>query len=172
DPLHDHTKQIHGFGYLEHILDENDRLSLILGISDAKYQIPNQRGLQPTLGLDVNGVTEFLSDDLDENQRELAEYGILSWQHSAGPLNFQTSVALRYTSLHFSPDPLGDLLYNGIAQDAFKDDTAVSWQTAVSYKLSDAHTVRTGVYLQRDSSASPTTSQVLPVDAVTGVQTS
>ena len=171
-PLHDHTKQIHGFGYLEKILDENDRLSLILGISDGKFQIPNQRGLQPTLGLDVEGVTEFLSDNLDENQRELAEYGILSWQHAAGPLNFVTSVALRYTSLHFSPDHLGDLLYNGIAQDAFKDDTAVSWQTDVSYKLSDTHTVRTGLYLQHDSSTSTTTSQVLPVDPITGMQTS
>src|ERR1700739_1682901 len=172
DPLHDHTKQIHGFGYLQKILDEHNRLSLILGISDAKYQIPNQRGLQPTLGLDVNGVTQFLSDNLDENQRELAEYGILSWQHSAGPLNFQTSIALRYTSLHFSPDYLGDLLYNGIGQDAFKSDTAVSWQTDVAYKLSDAHTVRTGFYLQHDSSESYTTSQVLPIDPVTGMQTS
>jgi outer membrane receptor for ferrienterochelin and colicins len=171
-PLHDHTKQIHGFGYLEKILDENNRLSLILGISDGKYQIPNQRGLQPTLGLNVNGVTQFLSDNLDENQRELAEYGILSWQHAAGPLNFNTSIALRYTSLHFSPDYLGDLLYNGIGQDAFKSDTALSWQTDVAYKLSDAHTVRTGFYLQHDSSESYTTSQVLPIDPVTGIQTS
>ena len=170
-PLHDHTKQIHGFGYVEKILDESNRLSLILGISDGKYQIPNQRGLQPTLGLDVNGVTEFLSDDLDENQRELAEYGIVSWQHSAGPLNFVTSVAVRYTSLHFSPDWLGDLLFNGIAQEAFKDDTAVSWQTDVAYKLSATHTLRTGFYLQHDSSSSTTTSQVLPVDAA-GMQTS
>ena len=170
-PLHDHTKQIHGFGYVEKILDESNRLSLILGISDGKYQIPNQRGLQPTLGLDVNGVTEFLSDDLDENQRELAEYGIVSWQHSAGPLNFVTSVAVRYTSLHFSPDWLGDLLFNGIAQEAFKADTALSWQTDVAYKLSATHTLRTGFYLQHDSSSSTTTSQVLPVDAA-GMQTS
>jgi outer membrane cobalamin receptor len=170
-PLHDHTKQAHGFGYLEKILDENDRLSLILGLSDGKYQIPNQRGLQPTLGLDVQGVTEFLSDDLDENQRELTEYAILSWQRSAGPLDFVSSVAVRYTSLHFSPDWLGDLLYNGIAQDAFKDDTAVSWQTDVAYKLSSSHTVRVGFFLQHDSSESMTTSQVLPVDAA-GMQTS
>jgi len=170
-PLHDHTEQAHGFGFLEKILDENDRLSLILGISDGKYQIPNQRGLQPTLGLNVGGVTEFPSNDLDENQRERTEYGIVSWQHSAGALDFVSSVAARYTSLHFSPDWLGDLLYNGIAQDAFKDDTAVSWQTDVSYKLSTTHTLRTGFFLQHDDSGSTTTSQVLPVDAA-GMQTS
>ncbi|HXZ60422.1 MAG TPA: TonB-dependent receptor [Steroidobacteraceae bacterium] len=170
-PLHDQTRQIHGFGYLEKILDPNNRLSLILGISDGKYQIPNQRGLQPTLGLDVNGITGFLSDDLDENQRELAEYAIVSWQHAAGALNFETSLAVRYTSLHFSPDWLGDLLYNGNAQDAFKDDSAVSWQTDAAYTLADAHTVRFGFFLQHDSSASTTGSQVLAVD-MNGVQTS
>jgi len=170
-PLHDHATQAHGFGFLEKILDENDRLSLILGISDGKYQIPNQRGLQPTLGLNVEGVTEFLSNDLEENQRERTEYGIVSWQHSAGALDFVSSVAARYTSLHFSPDWLGDLLYNGIAQDAFKDDTAVSWQTDVSYKLSTTHTLRSGFFLQHDDSGSTTSSQVLPVDAE-GLQTS
>ena len=172
DPLHNHTRQYHGFAYLEKILDPDNRLSLILGISDGAYQIPNQRGLQPTLGLNVQGVTEFLSDDLNENQQERTEYAIVSWQHSAGELNFVTSVAARYTSLHFTPDWLGDLLYNGIAQEAFKDDTAVSWQTDASYKLSSAHTVRSGFFLQHDSAESNTSSQVLPVDPITGVQTS
>ena len=171
DPLHDHTRQYHGFGYLEKILDEANRLSLILGISDGAYQIPNQRGLQPTLGLEVQGVTQFLSDNLDENQQERTEYAIVSWQHSAGALDFETSVAVRYTSLHFSPDSLGDLLYNGIAQDAFKDDTAVSWQTDAAYKLSATHTLRAGFFLQHDSAKSFTSSQVLPVDAA-GMQTS
>ena len=171
DPLHDHTRQYHGFGYLEKILDQANRLSLILGISAGTYQIPNQRGLQPSLGLEVEGVTQFLSDELDEHQQERTEYAIVSWQHSAGALNFETSVAARYTSLHFTPDPLGDLLYNGIAQDAFKDDTAVSWQTDAAYKLSASHTVRAGFFLQRDSAESLTSSQVLPVDAA-GMQTS
>jgi hypothetical protein len=171
DPLHNHTTQIHGFGYFENILGENDRLSLILGISDGSYQIPNQRGLQPALGLNVNGTTEFLSDDLDENQRELAQYGILAWQHAQGPLNFQTALSVRYSSLHFRPDELGDLLFNGISQDAFKDDTAFAWQTDLSYHLGAAHTVRTGLYFQHDRAGSTTTSQALPID-MNNVQTS
>ncbi|HEV2229725.1 MAG TPA: TonB-dependent receptor [Steroidobacteraceae bacterium] len=171
-PRHDRTEQIHGFGYLEKILDPNNRLSLILGVSDGKYQIPNQRGLEPTLGLEVNGVTQFPSDGLDESQRELTEYAIVSWQHAGEALNFETSVAVRYTSLHFSPDWLGDLLYDGIAQDAFKEDTAASWQTDASYQLSSAHMLRFGLFLQHDSSASDTTSQALAADPVTGIQTS
>jgi outer membrane receptor for ferrienterochelin and colicins len=171
NPLHDHTTQIHGFGYFEDIIDSSNRLSLILGISDDEFQIPNQQGLQPTLGLDVNGQTAFLSNNLNETQHELAEYAILSWQHSEGALNWQTSLSARYTSLHFEPDCVGDLLYNGIAQDAFKDDTAIGWQTDAAYQLGAAHTVRAGLYYQHDSAKSDTSSQVLPIDAA-GMQTS
>ncbi len=171
NPLHDHTTQIQGFGYFEDIIDSYDRLSLIMGVSDDEFQIPNQVGLQPTLGLDVNGQTAFLSNDLNETQHELAEYAIVSWQHSAGALNWQTSLSARYTSLHFVPDLVGDLLYNGIAQNAFKDDTAIGWQTDGSYKLGDTHTVRAGLYVQHDSSESNTSSWVLPTDE-SGMQTS
>jgi outer membrane receptor for ferrienterochelin and colicins len=170
DPLHDHTTQGHAFAYLEDIIDSNNRASLIMGLSDDEFEIPNQRGLQPSLGLDVNGQTSYLSDNLNERQHELAEYAIASWQHSEGALNWQTSLSVRYTSLHFAPDWVGDLLYNGIAQDAFKNDTAIGWQTDGAYKLGDAHTVRAGLYYQHDSSRSDTTSQVLPTDA-TGAQT-
>ena len=171
NPLHDHTTQGHAFSYLEDIIDSSNRVSLILGLSNEEFQIPNQQGLQPSLGLNVNGQTAFLSDDLNERQHELTEYAIATWQHSEGALNWQTSLSARYTSLHFAPDLTGDVLYNGIAQDAFKNDTAIGWQTDGAYKLTDSHTVRAGLYYQHDSSRSDTTSQVLPIDA-TGAQTS
>ncbi|MGH8297869.1 MAG: TonB-dependent receptor [Steroidobacteraceae bacterium] len=171
EPLHDHSTQGHAFGYFEDILDPNDRLALILGTSDDEFEIPNSHGHEPLLGLDVDGITDYLSNDLDETQHELTQYAILSWQHSAGNLNFQSSLSARYTSLHFAPDWVGDLLYNGIAQNAFKDDTAFAWQSDGSYQLNDAHTLRAGFFLQHDSASSGTTSQVLAVDAL-GFQTS
>jgi outer membrane receptor protein involved in Fe transport len=182
DPLHDHSTQVHAFGYFEDILDANNRLSLVLGAFNGEYQIPNQRGLQPGgiagitgLGpgglLEANGQSEFLSNDLDEKQHELTQYAILSWQHAQGALDWQSSVTARYTSLDFEPDWTGDLLFNGIAQNAFKQDTAFGWQTDSAYHLNDAHTLRAGFYLQHDNSISTTTSQVLPIDAA-GAQTS
>jgi outer membrane receptor for ferrienterochelin and colicins len=161
NPLHDHSTQVHGFSYLEDILDPANRLSLILGASDDAYQIPNQRGLQPSLGLDVNGVTDYLSNDLNENQHELAEYAILSWQHSGDNLNWQSSLSARFTSLHFSPDWTGDLLYNGLSQDAFKADTAIGWQTDAAYTINASHTLRAGVYFQHDASSSTTNTETL-----------
>jgi outer membrane receptor protein involved in Fe transport len=171
NPIHDHSTQYHGFGYFEDILDEDDRLSLIVGTSNDKFQIPNHSGLEPSLGLIVNGQTGFASADLDENQRELTSYAILSWQHTQDALDWQSSVTSRYSSLTFTPDALGDLLYNGIAQSAYKRDIAFGWQTDASYKLSDAHTVRAGLYLQHDNATSATGSLVLPT-GVGGVQTS
>jgi len=170
EPLHDHSSQAHGFGYFEDILDPNNRVSLILGVSNDQFQIPNQHGLQPSLALEVNGQTDYLSNDLNENQHELTQYAIATWQHSQGALNWQSSLSVRYTSLDFEPDWTGDLLYNGIAQNAFKGDTALAWQTDGSYQLTAAHTLRAGLYLQHDRSTSDTTSSVLPLDN-TGAQT-
>ena len=122
--------------------------------------------------LQVNGQSAFPSADLNENQRELTHFGAVSWQHSADALNWQTAFIARYSSLNFTPDPIGDLLYTGIAQNAFKSNTAYAWQTDGSYKLGDAHTVRAGLYLQRDESTSDTTSHVLPLDPTGTFQTS
>src|SRR5579863_2471004 len=171
NPLHDHSTQAHGFAYFEDILNPTNRLSLIIGTSNDAFQIPNQRGLQPGTGYNYLGQSAFLSDDLNETQHELASYVVVGWQHSQGALNWQTSLSARYTTLHFAPEWIGDVLYNGIAQDAYKKDTALAWQTDASYKLGATHTVRAGFFLQHDSSASDTTSQVLAIDAL-GAQTS
>jgi len=167
EPLHDHSTQLHGFGYFEYILDPDDRLSLVLGASNEQFQIPNQHGLQPSDGLvvavDGTPTSNYLSNNLNESQHELAQYAIVSWQHSQGAFNWQSSLSARYTSLDFEPDWVGDLLYNGIAQNAFKGDTALGWQTDSAYKLNDTHTLRAGFYLQHDNSTSNTISTVLPV---------
>lgn len=164
NPSHDHTQQYHGFGYFEDILDEANRVALVLGSSVARFQIPNQYGLQPPLGLTVNGESAYPSQNLDENQREVTQFGALSWQHSAGALDVQSSFIARYSSLTFIPDTLGDLLYTGIAQNAFKQNVAYALQSDGAYRLGDSHTLRAGLFLQIDHSISRTTSEVLLTD--------
>ncbi len=172
-PLHDRSDQLQLFSFFDHILGSSDRISLIAGTSQQTFQIPNQRGLHPNYpndpspvftgaGLVVNGVGDFLSDDLDERQREGTTFAIASFQHSTERFTGQASLFARYSTLTFHPDPLGDLLFTGIAQDARKSDTAVGVQLEGVYTLSPAHTLRAGVIVQGDRSSSKTSSQVLP----------
>jgi outer membrane receptor for ferrienterochelin and colicins len=162
NPIHDHTAQYHGFGYFEYLVNQQNRLSLILGTSNDSFQIPDIAGLAPSLGLSVDGQTRFASAALNENQHELTNYAILSWQHTQGALDWQSSLSARYSSLSYTPDPIGDVLFDGIAQWAFKRDSAFAWQSDGSYKFNDTHTLRAGWYLQHDEAASDTASLVVP----------
>ena len=54
----------------------------------------------------------------------------------------QTSFIARYSSLTFTPDWLGDLLFTGIAQDAYKQNVAYAAQSDASYEIDDSHTIR------------------------------
>jgi outer membrane receptor for ferrienterochelin and colicins len=164
NPIHDHTTQYHGFGYLEDILDETNRVALMIGSSVGKFQIPDLDGQQPALNLSVNGISTYPSQSLNENQREVTQFGAMSWQHSAGDLNVQSSFIARYSSLDFVPDPLGDLLFTGISQDAYKQNVAYALQSDASYRANDTHTIRAGLFLQSDHSISQTSAAVLLVN--------
>jgi len=172
-PLHDRTDQFQGFAYLDHILDGQNRVSLILGTSDQRFQIPNRRGLNGAdpdgLGLTVLGQSSLPSEALNESQRENTQFGIVSFQHSTDRSTVQVSGFTRYSTLSFDPDPLGDLLFDGIAQAAGKSDFAGGLQAEGMFELGRRHTLRTGVILQADRAASDTSSLVLPTDA-TGAQ--
>jgi outer membrane receptor for ferrienterochelin and colicins len=177
DPIHDQTQQFQGFAYLEDVIDPSSRVSAILGVSHQSFQIPDVSGGQPTLGLDVNGQTQFPSQNLNENQTEASEYGVVSYLHATERLTVQASLFGRYSTLNFTPDVIGDLLYNGISQLASKTDTAGGVQAEGVYSLSAAHTLRGGVTVEVDHAASNTNSQVLlvdnnPADATFGQQIS
>ncbi len=138
----------------------------MLGSSVGAFQIPDQSGLQPALGFTVDGRSAYPSAGLDENQREVTHFAALSWQHSAGALDVQSSFIARYSSLSFVPDPLGDLLFTGIAQEAYKQNVAYAMQSDAAYRLDATHTVRAGIYLQTDHSISRTQSAVLVTDGL------
>ena len=164
-PLHDRTDQYQGFFYLDHNFGANDRVSLVGGYSNQYFQIPNPRGLRPDGTYTVNGQSDFLSDDLNERQIERTAFGIASFLHDAGPITLQASLFARYSSLRYRPDTVGELLFNGIAQNAFKQDFTVGGQLEGVYRISPAHTLRGGVIVSRDRSNSQTSSSVFPLDA-------
>jgi outer membrane receptor for ferrienterochelin and colicins len=164
-PLHDHSEQYQAFGYLDHILDANSRVSLIAGTSQDKFQIPNVSGLLPDQGFSQNGVTSIPSEKLNQNQKEGTSYGIATYQFTTDKFTGQASVFTRYSELEYKPDVTGELLFNGIAQAARKTDLSFGTQLEGVYKLNDAHTIRGGVIVSVDHTTSKTSSQVFALDA-------
>ena len=162
--IHDTTDQQRGFAYISGIVDPTTRVTAILGTSRGQYQIPNNPG-QATSGLVVNGITDFDSSKLNENQRQITHYAIGAVQKKLDDADFQVSVFNRYSSLYFSPDPLGDLLFNGLAQTAYRRSIATGTQGDGSYRLSPDHTLRAGFFIQGERSIGATNSLVLPLAA-------
>ncbi|HEY4174608.1 MAG TPA: TonB-dependent receptor, partial [Rhodopila sp.] len=162
--IHDTTDQFHGLAYLADIIDPDTRISFILGGFNGGFQIPNNPG-QPTLGFSVLGRSSFNSADLNETQTEDTEFGILSLQKHIDDVDLQLSAYTRLSRLQFTPDPIGDLLFNGIAQNATRTDQAYGVQADASWAATDHHTIRFGMLAQAESVVSKTLSDVLPVDA-------
>jgi len=162
--IHDGTEQGHGFAYLEKIIDANNKISAMFGEFNANFQIPNNPG-QPTPGgiSAINGIpaTAFNSARLNENQTEGAQFGALSYLHSEGDFDFQVSAITKYSSLHYFPDQLGDLAFNGISQNALRTSWANNLQAEGTYRLTSDHTLRGGILLTAENVTAKTSSLVL-----------
>ena len=170
-PIHDLTNQGRGFAYLSGIIDPTARVTAIVGTSHSQYQIPNTPGMSPGLGLVVNGITDFDSATFDQNQRQITHYGIVTLQEKLGAIDFQVSTFHRYSSVYFTPDLVGDLLFNGNAQNAYRRSMAYGTQGDGSYQLTPDHTLRLGYLIQGERSTAATNSLVLQTDD-SGAQTS
>ena len=152
-PIHDVSQQEKGFAYLSTFVDPYTRLSLIAGTFTAAYQIPNNPGQPVGFGgnppvMSAFGMTAFNSALLNENQYEDTQYAVLALQRSINGFDGQLSYFTRYDRLHFAPDPVGDLLINGIASDIVRQSLTNGIQADGSYKVNPANTIRTGFYLR------------------------
>jgi outer membrane receptor protein involved in Fe transport len=173
DAIHDTTDQYKGFVYASRILDDTSRLTFMGSASDSDFEIPNTPGLPP--GTSPDGSTQWStqmtsfnsstnSADVNENQNEQNYYGVVSYQKSAGNLNYQVSAIARNSDVHFTPDPIGDLFFNGVASDVQKKLYSGGLQADGSYELNDKHTIRGGVMALDESVSADTTTTVFPVD--------
>ncbi|WP_259654514.1 TonB-dependent receptor [Gluconacetobacter dulcium] len=172
--LHDLTNQYHFLGHLRYTADENTRVSLTAGVSNAEFQLPNNPGqqrqfanpsfLDSALSQTLYGSVDSAS--LNERQKQITDFGILSLQKDMGTVSLQSSAIVRYSSLGYSPDPLGDLVYNGIAQRAQRSVFSSGSQTDVTWRANAQHTVRFGYQIYVERNISKTDSTVYPQTGV------
>jgi outer membrane receptor protein involved in Fe transport len=165
--IHDLSNQYKGFGYMSTFIDPVTRLSLIAGTATNWFQIPDVPG-QP-VGLNGNppvssafGTTNFNSANLNENQYEDTQFGVLALQRSVNGFDGQLSYFTRYDFLHFMPDPIGDLLINGVASDITREAYTNGIQGDASYVIDAAHTLRTGFTVSGEQTAVGNQSLVEP----------
>lgn len=167
---HDHTTQNKSFGMLSYLLDNDSRVSFMFGTSNGRFQIPTRPGLAPQFTLD--GAVPPASEALNANQREKTDFQILTYQQKVSSrLDYQVSVFRRASRIDYMPDPIGDLVYNGVAANITRRNEAYGVQGDASYKLGDKHTLRFGVFAQRERYVADNTASVFPADD-TGAQTS
>ncbi len=148
DAIHDTTAQGKFFGYVSTLLGDGGRFSIISGTSITSYQIPNSPG--EDTAFTENGNSDFNSSTLNENQVERTFYNVASWQKSAGNIDAQIAFFSRYSTLHFVPDEVGDLLFNGVASDVQRNSLLNGFQGDAAYHLS-AHTIRFGFEVSGES---------------------
>jgi outer membrane receptor protein involved in Fe transport len=168
--IHDHTNQDKSFGDVSYLINDDTRLSFLFGTTDNRFQIPDNPNQTPNYDL-ANAPANFNSADLNENQREVTRFGVLALQGKFGDSDYQVSFNQRFTGINFTPDPIGDLIFNGVAATIDQFNRADTLQADFSTPLGMSHTVRYGVYAEDEHPATNSSSLVFPADA-NGQQTS
>jgi hypothetical protein len=169
DPNHDYSDEGQGFGYLSYLVNAETRLSLMTGVAVNSFEIPPEPGLPQQF--ELAGVPTYPSSEVKENELEQNYYGILSLQGGFGEkLTYQVAAFSRYYELKYSPDPIGDLIYNGVAAQILHTGFINGVQEDTSYKLNSSNTLRAGFYMSGEAIELDDHARTFP--AKDGVQTS
>lgn len=163
--VHDATDQRKAFVYLSRVIDRTSRLTAMASVSYSDFQVPDTPGLPAGTAPDGRqwAPGSLDSSRLDERQSERNAFGVLTYQKSAGDLNFQLSAFARDSEVHFTPDTAGDLYFNGVASDLRRTLDSGGFQGDGSLSLGASHTLRAGLQLLDEEVAARSQTTVFPV---------
>ena len=92
------------------------RFTLMAGASYGAFNSEYARADSELYGF---GISNFNSALLNENQFEQCYFMVAAWHRSINGVDVQLSYFNRYSSVHFVPDPIGDIIFNGVASEVF-----------------------------------------------------
>jgi outer membrane receptor protein involved in Fe transport len=159
-PIHDHTEQNKQFGYAAYMIDPYQRVEVIAGNSISYFQIPNNPGQTPQFT--DGAISNFDSSQLNERQFESNQYATVAWNGQKDDIDVQIAPYVRSSETHFRPDPVGDLVFNGVASDVQYNDLAVGIQNDNSWHIDATHTLRAGLSFQDEGVSVDNSSLVFP----------
>lgn len=164
DPIHDRTQQGQAFGFFSYPVSSSASLSLLLSGASSNNQLPNVPGLAPAFtlaGTDNPAPSSAIGSEL--NFSDYLAVVSLSGAPS-GNLGYQVAYSEHGISQRFVPDPVGELIYQGIASTASHVDHDHTLQADMSLALG-SHTATTGLYVGDYHVSANDSSLVFPVDA-------
>jgi outer membrane receptor protein involved in Fe transport len=163
EAIHDRTRQGRFFGFLSYAIDDATKLSFITGTSVANYQIPNNPGQPPQF--EAFGISNFDSAKLNENQVERSYYNVVALTHAGGDMDTQLSFFSRYSELHFVPNEVGDLVFNGVSSDIHRSSFVNGLQGDGAYRIDGGHTLLAGFTASGERTQTVNSSIIEPLDA-------
>ena len=137
-------------------------MSFITGTAVDNYRIPNNPGQPPAFT--VPGVGSFDSSQLNEHQFEQNYFNVAAYQQTVGNVDYQISAFSRYSSLNFIPDPIGDLVFNGVASTVSRSSFLNGLQGDAAIRLDEAQTLRFGFMGSGEQAQTSNSSVVFPAD--------
>jgi outer membrane receptor protein involved in Fe transport len=137
------TEQLRGLVFAARQLDPTTRLSVVAGTSLNRFQIPAPGAVENAFN--PFGRTDFSSADLRSRQWERTWYGTVALQKAVtADVDVQVAPFVRYSSIHYTPDLVNELAFNGVASDVLRQSFAAGLQTDAAWRVSPAHTLRAG----------------------------
>jgi outer membrane receptor protein involved in Fe transport len=144
-----------------------------MNFSNADFQIPNTPGLPALYPLAGHPNAAFYdSTNIDENQNEQQYYAVLAYQKTADKFSTQAAYFTQYGAIHFTPDPVNDLIFQGVAGQVHNDFFTNGLQEDSSYILNDQHTIRFGLLANFTAERLDTNTDVFATDPLTGAPVS
>lgn len=163
DPIHDAVTQGQGFAYLTYALGPTTKFSLISGMTLAFNQFPNQPNLLPQYQLDHINPASYPSSGINSGLNQQDYYGVLALNGALGSnWDYQLAYSAHYNAQSFYPDPIGDLIYQGVSSNVFTSDLSNTLEGDLTYRLG-RHSLRAGFYLGQYGVESDQSSQVFPI---------
>jgi hypothetical protein len=172
DAIHDHSEQGRMFGYTSTLLDPDTRITSMIGVQEARYQIPNNPG-QGQVGpggnfgspiSSVYGLSNYNSANLNENQYENNAYAVLAWQRSVGDVDVQLAYYSRYSDVHYIPDVPSDLFFNNVASDIYRSTFLNGIADDNAWRVNPSHTLRAGFDIKGEETSIKSAYTVEPTD--------
>jgi len=161
--IHDRTQQGQAFGFFSYPVNSSTKLSLLLSGASSSNQLPNVPGLVPAFTL--AGIANSPPSSAIDSDLNFSDYlAVLSLSGSpSSDLSYQVAYSEHGISQRFEPDPVGELIYQGVASTASHVDHDHTLQGDLTYVLG-SHTASTGFYAGDYRVSARDSSLVFPVD--------